>query len=127
MRAMTVNSIVGVETMATVYADMHKGTIEGDFPPGDREALIAALLTVVEELRSEPGVPAYVEYDEGKIHAGLNLIMDCDDQCDDNGRLIKLDSADDFDSIDEASWSDVEGDAEYASWYDGMTDNELAS
>lgn len=73
---MTVNSIVGVDPMATVFANMRDGLIEGDFTPGDRDGLVAALMTIVEELQSEPGVPAYVEYDEGKVHAGLNLITD---------------------------------------------------
>ena len=57
-------------TIPTIFVNITNGTIEGTFPPGDRDGLVVALERIFRELLIEPVVPAYVEYDEGKIHAG---------------------------------------------------------
>jgi hypothetical protein len=94
---MTVNSIVGVETMKLIV------TIEGE--PDDLDGITdaAGLADLLHGI------------DDGQVGATVRIDPE-----------LPVDY-DDFDSIDQASWSDIEGDAEYASWYDGMTDNELAS
>jgi hypothetical protein len=62
--------------MPTINVNFVAGTIEGTVMPGDKQGLIVALETIVEELRVEAGVPHYIEYDEGKIHAGCPIQAD---------------------------------------------------
>lgn len=64
----------------TINVNFVAGTVEGTITPGDKQALIAALETIVEELRVDPAVPHYIEYDEGRIHAGNPLPADNSDK-----------------------------------------------